>query len=68
MRPKTIRGFAPGVDARTNTFTCPRCRASRDCQALNPVCLTCGYQDPRRFEMPDDGAYIIVGPWRPASG
>lgn len=46
------RGFAPGVDAATNTFTCPRCKAARDCQALNPLCLACGYQDPRRFELP----------------
>lgn len=46
-----VRGFAPGVDTDTNTFTCPRCRAVRDCQALNPVCLACGYQDPRRFEL-----------------
>ena len=47
-----VRGVAPGVDTATSTFTCPKCRASRDCQALNPVCLACGYQDPRRFEVP----------------
>ena len=57
-----IYGFAPGVDAATNTFTCPRCRRSRDCQALNPICLACGYQDPLRFEVPP-GNYVI-GPWQ----
>jgi hypothetical protein len=45
-------GFAPGVDLAASMFTCPRCRASRDCQALNPRCLSCGYQDPRRFALP----------------
>jgi hypothetical protein len=64
---EVVRGFAPGVDASTNTFTCPRCRVSRDCQALNPVCLSCGYQDPRRFEL-SGGDYLVAdsprGPWR----
>jgi len=69
-----VRGFAPGVDTASNTFTCPKCRASRDCQALNPVCLACGYQDPRRFELPVvQGHYEIIdpasgrpiGPWNP---
>lgn len=46
-----VRGFAPGVDTATNTFTCPKCRTARDCQALNPRCLSCGYQDPRRYEL-----------------
>lgn len=50
----TALGVAPGVDMATNTFTCPKCQASRDCQALNPKCLSCGYQDPRRFEVPGD--------------
>jgi hypothetical protein len=62
-----VRGFAPGVDVATSTFTCPRCRAARDCQALNPRCLACGYQDPRRFELPA-GDYEVgdyeVGPWQ----
>jgi hypothetical protein len=57
-----VRGFAPGVDAATNTFTCPKCQTARDCQALNPRCLACGYQDPRRFELPDDFDYEIVSP------
>jgi hypothetical protein len=48
-----IRVFAPGVNVATNTFTCPRCHMARDCQALNPRCLSCGYQDPRRFELLD---------------
>lgn len=37
---------APGVDLTDNTFTCPRCNQTRDCQSVNPVCLVCGYQDP----------------------
>ncbi len=60
-----VQGFAPGVDPGTNTFTCPRCRAARDCQALNPVCLACGYQDPRSFELPDAAGHYEVGPWHP---
>ena len=61
--PARVRGFAPGVDAATNTFTCPKCRATRDCQAINPVCLACSYQDPRCFELPEaDGHYEVVDP------
>lgn len=52
-----VHGFAPGVDAATSEFTCPKCRARRDCQALNPLCLSCGYQDPRQFELPDESNY-----------
>lgn len=36
---------APGVDLANNTFTCPRCTQTCDCQSVNPVCLVCGYQD-----------------------
>ncbi len=64
--PRVVRGFAPGVDAATNSFTCPKCDARRDCQALNPVCLACGYQDPRRFE--PAGGYEVdpaTDQWRP---
>lgn len=57
---EVVRGCAPGVDVATHTFTCPRCRATRGCQALNPRCLACGYQDPRRFELPADFAYVIT--------
>jgi len=47
--PSRVHGFAPGVDLATKTFTCPRCGARRDCQALNPICLACRYSDPRSF-------------------
>lgn len=60
-----IRGCAPGVDVAASTFTCPSCSAQRDCQALNPVCLACGYQDPRRFEVPEGGSYeVVAGPFK----